>query len=70
MGTIDDSKSYTLEALSEHLGYKQRRSVERFLRQISCPVFSSGNRKLISGRQFREALERSAKCSSTYEDGS
>jgi hypothetical protein len=70
MGPVDDSKSYTIQALAENLGYKQARSVERLLREICCPVFSMGNRKLISGKQFREALERSSKCSTISRHGS
>lgn len=70
MGTVDDSKSYTIQALADTLGYKQARSVERLLREICCPVFSIGKRKMVSGRQFREALEKASKCSNTYRLGS
>ena len=69
MGIIEDSKSYTTKALAEILGYKQCRSVDKLLRDISCPVFSSGNRKIISGKQFRLALEKSS-CSKTSRHGS
>ena len=70
MGVIEDSKSYTVKALGELLGYKQTRSVDKLLRDISCPVFSSGNRKIVSGKQFRLALEKSSLCSSTSRHGS
>ena len=70
MGTIEDSKSYTIQALAENLGYKQIRSVERILSEIRCPVVALGNRKIISGKQFREALERSSKCLTTSRHGS
>jgi hypothetical protein len=70
MGIIDDSKSYTTKALAELLGYRQCRSVDKLLRDISCPVFSSGNRKIVSGKQFRLALEKSSECSNTSRHGS
>lgn len=69
MGIVEDSKSYTTKALSEILGYKQTRSVERLLRDISCPVLCSGSRKIVSGKQFRLALEKSS-CSNTSRHGS
>ena len=70
MGSIEDFKAYTIHSLAESLGYKQTRSVERLLREIRCPVFSSGKSKIISGKQFREALERAAKCSNISTHGS
>lgn len=69
MGIIEDSKSYTTKALTELLGYKQTRSVDKLLRDISCPVFTSGNRKIVSGKQFNLALEKSS-CLSTSRHGS
>lgn len=69
MGIIEDSKSYTTKALTELLGYKQTRSVDKLLRDIGCPVFSSGSKKIVSGKQFRLALEKSS-CSNTSRHGS
>lgn len=70
MGIIDDSKSYTTKALAEILEYRQCRSVDKLLREINCPVFTSGNRKIVSGLQFRLALEKSSSCSNTSRHGS
>ena len=69
MGITKDEETYTLEALANLLGYKQKRSVENLLRRIECPVASSGSRKLISGKQFRLSLERAAHCLNTSKPG-
>ena len=69
LGIIEDNKTYTLSAIAEALGYKQTRSVERLLSRIGCPVVSLGGKKLISGTQFRLAVER-AECSQTSLHGS
>jgi len=67
-GIIDDSRTYTLTGLSSVLGYRQLRSVERLLVEIECPVVVLGNKKLVSGRQFRLAIERK-QCLLTSRDG-
>ena len=67
-GIIDDSRTYTLSGLAEALGYRQPRSVERLLRQIECPIVSLGSKKLVSGRQFRLAIEKQ-ECLSTSNGG-
>jgi len=69
MGYIEDSKTYTLQALSEALGYRQSRTVERLLEKINCPVVRLGAKRLISGKQFRLAVEKQ-ECSKTYLHGS
>jgi len=69
MGIVEDSKTYTLAAIADALGYRQTRSVERLLHRIGCPVVSLGGKKLISGLQFRLAVE-AAECSRTSRHGS
>ena len=69
MGIIEDTKTYTLQGLSEALGYKQVRTVERLLGEINCPVVRLGAKRLISGKQFRLAVEKQ-ECSKTYLHGS
>lgn len=59
VGITDDSRCYTIKALAELLGYRQARSLERLLLEIQCPVRKLGGKKLVSGKQFRLAIERS-----------
>lgn len=59
-GSIEDGRVYTTQALAELLGYRQSRTLERHLLEIECPVRRLGGKKLVSGRQFRLALEKSA----------
>lgn len=68
VGIIDDSRTYTMTGLSLVLGYRQARSVERLLIEIECPVVVLGKKKLVSGRQFRLAIE-SKQCLLTSLDG-
>ena len=58
IGMIDDSRTYTLAGLAEALGYRQSRSLERLLAEIGCPVARLGKKKLVSGHQFRQSIER------------
>ena len=53
------TRCYTIKALAELLGYRQARSLERLLLEIQCPVRKLGGKKLVSGKQFRLAIERS-----------
>jgi len=69
MGVIEDNKTYTLSAIADALGYRQNRHVEKLLHRIGCPVVSLGGKKLISGTQFRLAVEK-AECSQTSLHGS
>lgn len=57
-GVVCDTQTYTLPGLATALGYRQARSLERLLIEIGCPVARLGKKKLISGRQFRESIER------------
>lgn len=59
-GEIVDSKTYTIAALAVALGYRQTRTLERLLSEISCPVTRLGTKRVVSGHQFRLAVERSA----------
>lgn len=68
-GSIEDGRVYTTQALAELLGYRQSRTLERYLLEIECPVRRLGGKKLVSGRQFRLALEKSA-CTQTSSAGS
>lgn len=68
-GIVEDSRTYTLAGLAESLGYRQTRSVERLLREIECPVVVLGNKKLVSGRQFRLAVEGKLACLPTSNGG-
>jgi len=68
MGIIEDNKTYTLPAIAEALGYRQSRTLERLLFEIECPVKQLGGKKLVSGKQFRLAIE-SKGCSPTFSAG-
>lgn len=68
-GVTEDARVYTVKALAELLGYRQSRSLERLLHEIRCPVRKLGGKKLVSGKQFRLAIERSEECSRTFSDG-
>ena len=70
MGFIEDTKTYTLQGLSEALGYKQARTVERLLEQINCPVVRLGAKRVVSGKQFRLAVEKQQECFNTSLHGS
>lgn len=63
-GIINDDRTYTVQSLADLLGFRQTRSLERLLQEIDCPVTRLGKKKLISGKQFRLAVERN-KCSNT-----
>ncbi len=65
---VEDGKTYTLDSLAETLGYRQGRTLERKLLEIGCPIRRLGAKKLISGKQFRLAIEKDS-CSSTSSDG-
>lgn len=56
-GIIEDARVYTVQSLAEALGFRQSRSMERLLEEINCPVRRLGKKKLVSGRQFRLAVE-------------
>ncbi|PHQ32521.1 hypothetical protein [Rhodopirellula bahusiensis] len=56
-GIIDDNRVYTTKALAVILGYKQARSCENACEQIGCPVKRIGAKSLVSGYEFRLALE-------------
>jgi hypothetical protein len=56
-GIINDDRTYTVQSLAELLGFRQSRSLERLLQEINCPVMRLGKKKLVSGRQFRLAVE-------------
>ena len=60
-GVVCDTQTYTLSGLATALGYRQARSLEKLLIEIGCPVARLGKKKLISGRQFRESIERANK---------
>lgn len=57
-GVVCDTQTYTLSGLATALGYRQARSLEKLLVEIGCPVARLGKKKLISGRQFRQSIER------------
>ena len=58
LGMIEDCRTYTLKGLAEALGYRQSRSMERLLAEIGCPIARLGKKKLVSGHQFRQSIER------------
>ena len=68
-GAIEDSATYTLEGLAEILGFRQTRTLERLLIEIECPIRRLGRKKLVSGRQFRLAIESDKRCLRTSRDG-
>ena len=68
-GSVEDGRVYTTHALAHILGYRQSRTLERYLFEIECPVRRLGGKKLVSGKQFRLALERTS-CTKTSNAGS
>lgn len=68
MNVVEDGRTYTLDSLAETLGYRQGRTLERKLLEIGCPIRRLGAKKLISGKQFRLAIERD-QCLDTSVDG-
>lgn len=67
-GSIEDGRVYTTQALAQLLGYRQARTLERLLLEIECPVRRLGAKKLVSGKQFRLAVERT-ECTRTSSAG-
>jgi hypothetical protein len=62
LGLIEDGRVYTTQALASVLGYRQSRTLERLLIEIECPVRKLGGKKLVSGKQFRLAIENDKEC--------
>jgi|DEB0MinimDraft_10_1074344.scaffolds.fasta_scaffold09001_3 hypothetical protein len=62
--SVEDSITYTLDGLADALGFRQTRTLERLLIEIECPIRNFGRKKLVSGKQFRLAIERTS-CSPT-----
>jgi hypothetical protein len=68
MGIVEDNRVYTIATLAEVLGYRQSRRLEQLLIEIECPIRRLGGKKLVSGKQFRLAIE-SHECLRTSSDG-
>jgi len=67
-GFVEDGATYTLSALADALGYRQSRSLKRLLNQAGVPIVVLGRKKLVSGKQFRLAMEKQ-RCFATSSDG-
>jgi hypothetical protein len=57
-GIVDDTKVYSTVALARIFGVKQPRSIEEWCKQLGCPVKSLGRTRVVSGHEFRLAVER------------
>lgn len=57
-GIFDDDRVYTTKALALLLGYKQARSAEEMCEKIGCKVKRLGAKSMVTGYEFRIALER------------
>lgn len=57
-GIIYDDRVYTTKALALLLGYKQHRQAADLCTKIGCKVKRIGAKSLVTGYEFRIALER------------